>query len=126
MDCGIVARCDKTSAMTPDEFRTIALSMPESDERSHMSHPDFRVNGKIFATLGPDLSWGMVKLTPEQQQYFLQNEPASFKAASGAWGERGATIIDLKYSNEEAVRQAIRSAWRNIAPNNLTLTRIGS
>ena len=57
--------------MTADEFREIALSFPETEERSHMNHPDFRVGGKIFATLGPDLTWGMAKLTPEQQQNYL-------------------------------------------------------
>jgi predicted DNA-binding protein (MmcQ/YjbR family) len=50
--------------MTPKEFRKIALSFPETEEESHMGHPDFRVSGKIFATLGPDEDWGMVKLTP--------------------------------------------------------------
>ena len=56
--------------MTAEEFREIALSFPETEESSHMNHPDFRWRGKIFATLGPDESWGMAKLTPEQQQNF--------------------------------------------------------
>ena len=55
--------------MTVEDFRRIALSLPEAVENSHMGHPDFRVRGKIFATLGyPDDSWGMVKLTPDQQE----------------------------------------------------------
>lgn len=54
--------------MTADEFREIALSFPETEERSHMDHHNFRVGGKIFATLGPKLDWSMAKLTPEQQQ----------------------------------------------------------
>ena len=102
--------------MTSDEFREIALSLPEAEERSHMNHPDFRVGGKIFATLGPDLTWGMAKLTPAQQQEFLRTESASFKPASGAWGERGATIITLAQANEDTVRQALAAAWKNTAP----------
>ena len=54
--------------MTPDGFRRLALSLPEAIESAHMGHPDFRVGGRIFATLGsPDSSHGMVKLKPDQQ-----------------------------------------------------------
>jgi hypothetical protein len=105
--------------MTSDEFREIALSFPEAEERSHMNHPDFRVGGKIFATLGPDLDWGMAKLTPADQQECLRMEPASFKPASGAWGTGGATIITLEHANEDSVRRALSAAWRNTAPNRL-------
>ena len=105
--------------MTADEFREIALSFPEAEERSHMDHPDFRVGGKIFATLGIDLTEGMAKLTPEQQQNFLRMEPGSFKPASGAWGTRGATMITLANADEGAVREALRAAWRNTAPKKL-------
>ena len=105
--------------MTADEFREIALSFPEAEERSHMNHPDFRVGGKIFATLGPDLDWGMAKLTPEQQQDFLRFEP-SFAPASGKWGNGGATIITLVNADETAVREALNAAWHNIAPKNIS------
>ncbi len=105
--------------MTADEFREIALSFPETEERSHMNHPDFRVGGKIFATLGPDLDWGMVKLTPTQQQEFLRSEPSSFKPAAGKWGDGGATIITLAAADEDAVRRALSLAWRNTSPPKL-------
>lgn len=53
--------------MTPDAFRKLALALDGVEESAHMGHPDFRVRGKIFATLGaPDASFGMVKPTPEQ------------------------------------------------------------
>ena len=109
--------------MTANEFREIALSFPETEERSHMNHPDFRVRGKIFATLGPDLTWGMTKLTPEQQQVYLRNERTSFKPAAGAWGRSGATIITLASADEDAVRQALGRAWRNTAPKKLVEQR---
>lgn|ERR1035437_8629006 len=105
--------------MTADEFRQIALSFPGTGESLHMDHPDFRVCGKIFATLGPDLNWGMAKLTPDQQQVFLRNEPQTFKPANGKWGEQGATIITLASADDDTVRQALRSAWRNTAPKEL-------
>ena len=104
--------------MTADEFRDIALSLPETEEKSHMDHPDFRVGGKIFATLNHDFTQGMAKLTPEQQQEFLRMEK-SFSPAAGAWGVRGATMITLVDTNEDAVREALRLAWRNTAPKKL-------
>ena len=61
--------------MIAEEFRSIALSLSEALEDEHMGHPDFRVRGKIFATLGPEERWGMVKLTPEQQAAFVWAEP---------------------------------------------------
>ncbi|MEP6787388.1 MAG: MmcQ/YjbR family DNA-binding protein [Acidobacteriota bacterium] len=105
--------------MTHDEFRQIVLSFPETEERSHMNHPDFRVGGKIFATLGPDLTWGMAKLTPEQQQEFLGSHPAVFKPAAGKWGEGGATLITLANADEETVGEALTFAWQNTAPKHL-------
>ena len=61
-----------------------------------MGHPDFRVRDQIFASLGvPDAAWGMVKLTPEQQEMLIAAEPAAFKPAAGAWGRRGSTHVRL-------------------------------
>jgi len=66
--------------MTPDGFRRLALSMPGAEEVGHMGHPDFRVCAKIFATLGyPDAAWAMVKLTPEQQEACVNEEPDVFE-----------------------------------------------
>jgi len=78
-----------------------------------MNHPDFRVRGKIFATLGPDETWGMVKLTPKEQQDYLRNSTA-FKPASGKWGEGGATIITLADADEADIRSALSTAWNNL------------
>jgi hypothetical protein len=106
--------------MTADEFRSMALSLPESSEQSHMDHPDFRVGGKIFATLGyPDDSCGMVKLSPRDQAMFVSAEPEVFQPVKGTWGERGATTVRLGCAREESVRRALASAWRNTAPKKL-------
>jgi hypothetical protein len=76
--------------MTPAGFRRLALALPETSEVGHMGHPDFRVGGKIFATLGyPDGGWGMVKLTPDQQEALVSAEPSVFAPVKGGWG-RGA------------------------------------
>jgi len=109
--------------MTSDEFREIALRFPEALEGSHMNHPDFRVGGKVFASLAPDLSWGMAKLKPDQQQHFLRTEPDIFFPASGKWGDRGATNIALEHAHEDTVHQALAAAWRNTAPAKLIRER---
>jgi hypothetical protein len=105
--------------VTADEFRSLALSLPEAVESAHMGHPDFRVRGKIFATLGPDEVWGMVKLTPDQQAPYTRAEPDAYKPASGAWGRRGTTIVQLGHADVASVRQALIAAWKNTAPKRL-------
>jgi hypothetical protein len=106
--------------MTADEFRSLALSLPEATESAHMNHPDFRVRGKIFATLGyPNESWGMVKLTPEQQRLLVQTQPDAFEPVKGGWGRRGCTTVHLNAATAETVRSALIEAWRNIAPKRL-------
>jgi hypothetical protein len=107
--------------MTANDFRRLALCFPETEERAHMNHPDFRVAGKIFATLGyPDKTRGMVKLSPEQQHYFSKDSPEAFAPVKGVWGKRGATTVYLKAADKATLSKAIESAWHNTAPPRLT------
>jgi hypothetical protein len=102
--------------MTIDDFRKMALEIPTAIERSHMNHPDFRVAGKIFASLGvPDENWGMVKLTPEQQRTFIEKAPEVFKPCSGAWGRQGATNVYLPSAKTSIVRVSLDAAAKNVA-----------
>jgi hypothetical protein len=106
--------------MTAADFRRTALRFPEATEGAHMNHPDFRVRGKIFATLGhPDTGVGMVKLFPDQQQKFVRTEPKVFAPVNGLWGRRGATYVRLKAAKQGSVRRALEAAWRNTAPRKL-------
>jgi hypothetical protein len=106
--------------MTVEGFRRLALVLPEAVEAAHGGHPDFRVGGKIFATLGdPDESWGVVKLAPEDQEMRL-SEPEVFVPVRGAWGRRGWTRIRLKSADETTLRSALLAAWRNTAPKRLS------
>jgi hypothetical protein len=85
-----------------------------------MDHPDFRVGGKVFATLGYfDKGWGMVKLMPDQQEEFVEAEPKVFVPAKGKWGERGATCVHLKNAKKTMLRKALVAAWLNAAPMSL-------
>jgi len=101
--------------MTPDQFRRIALSMSGAIEAAHMNHPDFRANGRVFATISEDVRRGMVTLTPEQQEAFMRDHPGAFEPASGAWGRQGCTMVKLASTDEETVGEAMTLAWQNSA-----------
>jgi hypothetical protein len=106
--------------VTANDFRKMVLALPETEERSHMNHPDFRVAGKIFATVGyPDKTRGMVKLSPEDQHYFSKDYPEVFTPVKGLWGRRGATSVYLKAAKRATLQKAVQAAWRNIAPRRL-------
>ena len=107
--------------MTQSQFRQIALSLPEAVEGRHMGHPDFRVGGKIFATLFPrdDKTWGMLKLKPDQQRQMVKTNPEIFAPIPGGWGKGGATQVCLSRAKAAAVRSAMILAWRNTAPRAL-------
>jgi hypothetical protein len=101
--------------MNANDFRTAALKVPGAVESAHMDHPDFRVHGKIFASLGyPDEDWGMVKLTPEQQESFMKRAPEMFKPCKGAWGVRGATNVHLASARKRILSEAVSAASKNI------------
>jgi hypothetical protein len=106
--------------MTPNEFRKLALSFPETEEREHMAHPDFRVAGKIFATMGyPDKTRAMVKVTPVEQEMLVQAEPNVFSPVKGAWGRKGSTSVLLKAATKESARKALAAAWVLHAPSGI-------
>ena len=110
--------------MTPNEFRELALSFPEAIESAHMRHPDFRVGGKIFATLGyPDENSAMVKLSADDQREFVQTSPDLFTPVKGAWGRQGATTVNLPAATIGIVREALTAAWHNTAPKRLSKNR---
>jgi hypothetical protein len=106
--------------MTPAQFRKIALSLPEAAESAHHGHPDFRVGGKIFATLGyPDTAHGVVMLDPDEQRFYMKVGGAAFFPANGEWGRRGSTVVKLRSAKSAVVRDAIEAAWRRRAPKRL-------
>lgn len=106
--------------MSPEQFRKLALSLPAATEGAHMGHADFRIEGKIFATLGyPDESHGMVLLSAEDQARFIARYPRVFTPAKGAWGKRGSTVVRLKEIKAELLRTAMRAAWQKRAPKKL-------
>lgn len=106
--------------MTPAEFRRLALRLPEAEESAHMDHPDFRVGGKIFATLGyPDKDHGVVVLPAEEQARFLREHSKAFAPANGAWGKRGSTTVRLDAVDKSTLQSALAIAWRNKAPKDV-------
>ena len=99
--------------MTPEEYRRTALGFPGAEESSHMDHPDFRVGGKIFATLWKDD--GVVILTREQQEQVVRSNPDAFAPVKGGWGRKGSTTIILKKADRRSVHEALSLAWSNKA-----------
>src|SRR5271163_2333300 len=99
--------------MTVADFRRIALSLEGAEEASHMGAPDFRVGGRIFATLASEKQgYGNLMLTPEQQAAFVEEMPEVFLPVAGGWGRNGATHIRLAAANEDVVEGALRTAWK--------------
>jgi hypothetical protein len=96
-------------------FRRLALALPGAIESSHMDHPDFRLNNRIFATLsGQEKACGVLKLTTEQQQAFIAEQPEIFSPVQGGWGRMGMTYIHLKEADESIMAGALKIAYQNL------------
>ncbi len=111
--------------MTGDDFRALALALEGAVEGAHMGHPDFRVNGRIFASLVDDETRGGLNLTPDEQRALVHADPDVFSPASGAWGRDGYTMVQLQRAITPAVRGALLLAWQNVMakPRRTTRTR---
>lgn len=110
--------------MTANGFRRIALGLEGAVESAHHGHPDFRVGGRIFATLGfPDSKWGMVNLTPDQQRTFMRDHAEAFVPVKGSWGEQGSTTVRLEAVSEDTLGEAMTLAWQNATAKGPTRTR---
>lgn len=107
--------------MDAEDFRRMALSLPGAEESSHMGSPDFRVGGRIFATLASQRQgYGNLMLSPEQQAAFVAELPEVFLAVSGGWGKMGATHLRLAAADPEVLAGALRTAWQLRIDKNTT------
>lgn len=98
--------------MTANDFRRIALSLDGAEESSHMGSPDFRVGGRIFATLASqNQGYGNLMLSPGQQADFVTELPEVFLPIPGGWGKMGMTHIRLAQATEDVLSGALRAAW---------------
>ena len=105
--------------MTASDFRRIALTRPDSTEASHFGNPDFRVGGKIFATLSLERDgYGVLLLTPEQQAGMVEDEPGVFSPVPGGWGRNGSTRVLLSKVAPDVLEAALRTAWQNRVTKN--------
>ncbi|MFO1013893.1 MAG: MmcQ/YjbR family DNA-binding protein [Caulobacteraceae bacterium] len=105
--------------MNAADFRRICLAQPEAEEKSHFEQPDFRVGGKIFATMNPGETRGVVMLTPEQQEMLCSAEPRVFQPVPGGWGKGGSTQVFFEHADEATLASAARMAWVKRAPKKL-------
>jgi len=103
----------KSAALDASDFRRLALSLPGAEEGSHMGSVDFRVGGRIFATLASvKLGYGNLMLTPELQADFVQEQPEVFLPIPGGWGRMGMTHIRLASASEDSMAGALKTAWK--------------
>ncbi len=105
--------------MTQAEFRDIALGFPGSEQGSHFDVTDFRVRGRIFATLRESDGRAVLKLSPDEQQLLMTTTPGMFETVKGGWGLKGWTRVTLGEADEETVRHAMSMAWKSVAPKKL-------
>jgi hypothetical protein len=100
-------------AVTPNDFRRLALTLEGAREGSHLGHPDFRVGGRIFATLASqDQGYGNLMLSPDEQTAFVEELPEVFLPIAGGWGRMGMTHIRLATATEDMLRGALYTAWK--------------
>jgi hypothetical protein len=101
--------------MRPDDVRALALMLPDVREGAHQGHPDFRLGGRIFATLWVEEERVVLKLAPADQARLLAEAPDLFAPMAGAWGRRGWTNLDLWDADEAVLREGLLAAWRTVA-----------
>ena len=110
--------------MTVDDFRRIALKLPGAEQGSHHGATDFRVGGRIFATLASaHLGYGNLMLTPEQQAEFVAELPDVFIPVAGGWGRMGATHVRLAAATEDVLAGALYTAWKTRVEKNAKAAR---
>ena len=97
--------------MRPEDFRRLALMVSDAIESAHGGHPDFRIGGKVFASLGPAEDQAMVNLTPGLQAQMIEEAPLAFEPCPGAWGARGYTRVHLSRAREAVVERVLAAAW---------------
>lgn len=113
--------------MTGNQFRKIALSLEGAEEGSHMGNADFRVGGRIFATLSLEKQgYGVLLLNPEQQAGMVADAPEVFSAVPGGWGRNGSTRVLLAKAAPDVLEGALRTAWQNRLLKNKGAKRIAS
>jgi hypothetical protein len=112
--------------MTADDFRRLALSLPGAEEGSHMGSADFRVGGRIFATLASqEQGYGNLMLTPEVQAGFVAEQPDIFLPIAGGWGRSGSTHIRLAEATEDLMAGALQMAWKLRMEKNVKTGKTG-
>lgn len=109
--------------MTAAEFRRLALSLPEAAEGAHHGYTDFRVDGRIFASLGyPSEEFAVVQLTPQDQDFLVRAHAHALAPVPNKWGASGSTTVRLAKARRPCVMEALEAAWRRRAPKRLIAT----
>ncbi|HEX2810210.1 MAG TPA: MmcQ/YjbR family DNA-binding protein [Kineosporiaceae bacterium] len=102
------------------DLRELVSHLPEVTESSHHEVTDFRVRGRIFATM-PSIGVLALRLAPEQQAELIATDPESFTPAAGSWGRQGWTRVQTARLTLAELGELLADAWARRAP--LTLAR---
>jgi hypothetical protein len=105
--------------VTQEQFCAMALGFPEAARGSHFDVTDFRVRGRIFATLRVRDGRAVLMLKPDQQHLLMETARGMFEPVPGAWGLKGSTRVRLEATDEATLRHAMAMAWRKAAPKSL-------
>jgi hypothetical protein len=105
--------------MTEDDIRRLALALPEAVEADHHGIPSFRVAGKIFCTVNPELSRMMVKLDLEDQHNLAEAHPGVIEAVPGYWGRKGSTFVAYERADAALIATLLQMSFANVAPKRL-------
>ena len=98
-----------------DIFRTLALSFPDTAELLHFEKTSFRVKNKIFATYWEKEDRAMLLLPIIEQSVFCSYDTSVFFPVPGAWGKKGATLVELKKVRKDIFKDAVTVAYNSIA-----------
>lgn len=91
--------------------RRLIAELPGAVESAHHGHPDFRVGGRIFATLWPDQNRSVLRLAVEDADALAGSEPETYRLVS-ARGPVAWLSVDLGTVSAETYRALAEQAWR--------------
>ena len=106
-----------------DTFRTLALDLPQVDEKPHFDKAAFRSKGKIFATLDTKRNRVSLRLSEADQSVYCLLKPDIAQPATGAWGKQGWTVFDINAAPKTIITEALKKAYRLLNPSEKPLKK---
>jgi hypothetical protein len=90
----------------------LLTNMPNAVEEPHFDKPAYKINSKIFATFNIENHWVTLRLTPEQQVSFCENE--AIYPVPNKWGQLGWTHVNLDKIKLSDFKEVLQIAYGNV------------